>query len=193
MKSIELKGTVRKAVGKKDSKAVRNGESVPCVLYGGKESVFFSVVERDLKPVLFTPDVCLVDLDIDGKAYKAKIQDLQFHPVSDDVLHIDFYEVTEDKIINIELPVITTGNSIGVKEGGKLVVDKRKLKVRGVVKNLPEVITIDITELSIGKALRVSDLKAEGYEFLDAKSIPVVSIKMTRAARGAAADAAKGK
>ena len=193
MKSIELKGTVRKAVGKKDSKAVRNGESVPCILYGGKESVYFSVVVKELKDVIYTPDVCLVDLNIDGKTFKAKIQDLQFHPVSDDVLHIDFYEVTNDKTIEIELPVQAEGNSIGVKEGGKLVLDKRKLKVRGVVKNLPNVIAIDVTELGLGKSFRVSDLTAQGYEFLDAKSIPVISVKMTRAAKGAAAEAAKGK
>ena len=193
MKSIELKGTIRETAGKSSSAKLRNNKSVPCILYGGKELVKFSVVDADLKPVIFTPNVYIVELNIDGKMYKSKIQAMQFHPVTDATLHIDFYEVADDKLIGIELPVKVIGNSIGVKEGGKLVQDLRKLKVRGVVKNLPEEIVVDITELGLGKSMRVGELSAENVEFLDFKNSPVVSVKLTRAARGAAETATPAK
>lgn len=190
MKSIELKGTIREMSGKSSSAKLRNNKSVPCILYGGKELVKFSVSEPDLKPVIFTPHVYIINLNIDGKQYKSIIQALQFHPVTDKTIHIDFYEVSDDKKIVIELPVKVTGNSIGVKEGGKLVQDLRKLKVRGIVNKLPDDITIDITELGLGRSFRVGDLTADNVEFLDFKNSPVVSVKLTRAARGAAETAA---
>ena len=190
MKSIELKGTVREKVGKSNSKKIRIGEGVPCVLYGGKEYAFFSVIEKDLKEILYTPSVYLIDLNIDGKVKKAKIQDLQFHPVTDQVIHIDFYEVDNDKKIVIEIPVRVEGNSIGVKEGGKLIQDRRKLKVKGLVKNIPDEIVIDVTTLALGKSVMVGELVGKNIEFLDLKNNPVVSVKMTRAARGAAEAAA---
>jgi len=192
MKSIELKGTVREKVGKSNSKKIRAGEAVPCVLYGGKEYAFFSVIEKDLKEILYTPNVYLIDLNIDGKKKKAKIQDLQFHPVTDRVLHIDFFEVEATKKIVIEIPVRVEGNSIGVKEGGKLIQDRRKLKVRGLVKDLPDEIVIDVTNLVLGKSTMVGDLVGKHIEFLDLKSSPVVSVKMTRAARGTAETATPG-
>ncbi len=190
MKSIELKGTVREKVGKGNSKQVRANESVPCVLYGGKEYAFFSVIEKDLKEILYTPHVYLIDLNIDGKKIMAKIQDLQFHPVTDKVLHIDFYEVDANKTIVIEIPVRVEGNSIGVKEGGKLIQDRRKLKVRGIVKDLPDEIVLEVSDLGLGKSIMVGDISREKIEFLDLKNNPVVSVKMTRAARGAAEAAA---
>jgi len=190
MKSIELKGTIRESVGKKDSKAIRSNEAVPCVLYGGKDSVYFSVVEKDLKEIIYTPKVYLIALDINGKKHLAKIQDVQYHPVSDAPLHIDFYEVSDDKKIEIQVPVRVEGNSIGVKEGGKLVQDSRKLNIRGLVKNIPDEIVLDITTLGIGKSLRVGDLTHDKVEFLDLKNNPVVSVRLTRAARGEATDAA---
>jgi large subunit ribosomal protein L25 len=186
MKSIELKGTIRESVGKNNSKALRASETVPCVLYGGKESVFFSVVEKDLKEIIYTPNVYLIALDVKGKKFLAKIQAIQYHPVSDKPLHIDFYEVSDDKSIVIEVPVRVEGNSIGVKEGGKLIQDSRKLKVKGIVKNIPDEIVLDVTNLGLGKSLRVGDMKHDKVEFLDLKNNPVVSVKMTRAARGAA-------
>jgi len=190
MKSIELKGTIRESVGKKDSKAIRSNEAVPCVLYGGKDSVYFSVVEKDLKEIIYTPKVYMIALDINGKKHLAKIQDVQYHPVSDAPLHIDFYEVSDDKKIEIQVPVRVEGNSIGVKEGGKLVQDSRKLNIRGLVKNIPDEIVLDITTLGIGKSLRVGDLTHDKVEFLDLKNNPVVSVRLTRAARGEATDAA---
>jgi len=190
MKSIELKGTIRESVGKKDSKAIRSNEAVPCILYGGKDSVYFSVVEKDLKEIIYTPKVYMIALDINGKKHLAKIQDVQYHPVSDAPLHIDFYEVSDDKKIEIQVPVRVEGNSIGVKEGGKLVQDSRKLNIRGLVKNIPDEIVLDITTLGIGKSLRVGDLTHDKVEFLDLKNNPVVSVRLTRAARGEATDAA---
>jgi len=190
MKSIELEGTIRESVGKKNSKVLRTNETVPCILYGGKDSVYFSVVEKDLKGIIYTPKVYLISLDIKGKKHLAKIQDIQYHPVSDAPIHIDFYEVSDDKMIVIEIPVRVEGNSIGVKEGGKLVQDSRKLKVRGIVKNLPDEIVLDVTDLGVGKSLRVGDLTHDKVEFLDLKNEPVVSVKLTRAAKGTEAVAA---
>lgn len=192
MKSIELKGTIRESIGKKHNKALRANGTVPCILYGGKDSVYFSVVEKDLKEIIYTPKVYLVELDINGKKRLAKIHDLQFHPVSDEPIHIDFYEVSDDKKIDIEVPVRVEGNSVGVREGGKLVQDSRKLKVRGLVKNIPDEIVVDITNLGVGKSLRVGELSHDKVEFMDLKNNPVVSVKITRAARGAAEGATEG-
>jgi large subunit ribosomal protein L25 len=186
MKSIELKGNVRTTLGKNSSEKLRNKKHVPCILYGGKELIHFSVEEPDLKPIIYTPHVYLIDLEIDGKKHKAKIHALQFHPVTDKVIHIDFYEVDADKKIIIELPVKIEGNSIGVREGGKLIQDLRKLKVRGLVKNLPDEIVVDISPVAIGKSIRVEDLSLKNIDFLDFKNSPVVSVKLTRAARGTA-------
>jgi large subunit ribosomal protein L25 len=183
MKSIELKGTIREKLGKASSKTIRAAENVPCILYGGKSSVYFSVIEKDLKHILYTPHVYLIDLDVNGQKYRSKIQDIQFHPVSDAVNHIDFYEVSDDKEITIDLPVIVTGNSVGVREGGKLIQDKRKVKVRGLVKNIPDEISVDISEIGIGKSVKVGDLVHKNLEFLDMKHSPVVSVKVTRIAK----------
>lgn len=191
MKSIELKGTIRETIGKNNSKALRANENVPCILYGGKDTVYFSVIEKDLKEIIYTPKVYFIALDINGKKYLSKIQDIQYHPVSDKPLHIDFYEVAEDKKVVMDVPVRIEGNSVGVKEGGKLVQDSRKLKVKGFVKDMPDEITLDVTNLGVGKALRVGDLTHDKVEFLTMKNIPVVSVKITRAARGAAETAGK--
>ena len=190
MKSIDLKGTVREEVGKKNNRTLRAGDNVPCVLYGGKESMFFSVVEKDLKEIIYTPNVYLIALNIEGKKFTAKIQDIQYHPVSDKPLHIDFLEVSADKSIVMEIPVRVEGNSIGVKEGGKLIQDLRKVKVKSLVKNLPDEIVVDITELSLGKSITVGELSKKNVEFLNLVTSPVVSVKLTRAARGAAETAA---
>jgi large subunit ribosomal protein L25 len=185
MKSIELKGTIREKLGKASSKTIRAAENVPCILYGGKSSVYFSVIEKDLKHILYTPHVYLINLNVNGQTHVAKIQDIQFHPVSDAVNHIDFYEVSDDKEIIIDLPVIVTGNSVGVREGGKLIQDKRKVKVKGLVKNIPDEISIDISEIGIGENIKVGDLEHKNLEFLDLKHTPVVSVKVTRIAKAA--------
>jgi large subunit ribosomal protein L25 len=183
MKSIKLTGTIREAVGKNSSKSLRAAEQVPCILYGGKNLVCFSVIEKDLKNIIYTPHVYVLDLDISGQSYTAKIQDIQFHPVTDKVNHIDFYELSDDKKIVIDLPVIVKGNSIGVREGGRLIQDRRKVKVKGLVKHIPDEIVIDVTDLVIGKSVKVSDLSVNNVEFLDMKNTPVVSVKVTRVSR----------
>ncbi len=189
MESIALKATLRKEIGKKSSKAIRAQEAVPCAMYGGKENVNFYVAEGDFRGLIFTPMVRVVNIDIDGKTYNAIIKDLQFHPVTDKLLHADFYEVSDNKPVTVEIPVKLTGSSTGVREGGKLVLEKRKLAVKGLTKDIPAEIEVDVTELGIGKSFRVGDISAKKFEFVADKETPVVSVRTTRAA--AAMEAAK--
>ena len=193
MKVYELKGSLRTELGKKATKATRVGESVPCVLYGGKENVHFTATAADLRKLIYSPDVFVVNLDVDGKACKAIMKDLQFHPVSDKVLHIDFLEVFENKPVVVELPVQLTGLAEGVKAGGKLALEMRKLRVKGLYTNFPEKIVIDVTSLGLGKSIQVGALKFENFDILNAKNAVVTQVKLTRAARGAAAAAASKK
>jgi large subunit ribosomal protein L25 len=190
MKYIDLKGVIRENLGKTGSRKVRKEENVPCILYGENTNVYFSVNEKELKEAVYTPHVYLVNLDIDGKKYEAKIQDIQFHPVTDTPIHLDFLLIDKSKKITVELPVRIQGNSVGVREGGKLTQDLRKLKVKGLVKDLPEEIAIDVTELALGKSLRVGDIHLENIELLNVKTNPVVSVRETRQSRGTDAAAA---
>lgn len=189
MKYIDLKGVVRENLGKTGSRKVRKEENVPCILYGEKTSVYFSVNEKELKEAIYTPNVYLINLDIDGKKYEAKIQDIQFHPVTDVPIHLDFLLIDKAKKVTVELPVRVQGNSVGVREGGKLVQELRKLKVKGLVKDLPEEINIDITNLGLGKSMRVGDLTLKNIELLNIKTNPVVSVRATRQSRGTEAAA----
>lgn len=193
MKVYELKGTVRKELGKKATKADRVGDNVPCVLYGGSENVHFTSTASDLRKLIYSPDVFVVDLTVDGKKCKAIMKSLQFHPVSDKVLHIDFLEVSEDKPVVVELPVQLNGLAEGVKAGGKLALEMRKLRVKGLYINFPEKIDIDVTSLGLGKSIQVGALKFDNMELLNAKNAVVCQVKLTRAARGAAAAAAAKK
>ncbi len=191
MKTFELKGNVRSGLGKKATKADRASDSVPCVLYGSGENVHFSATNSDLRKLIYTPEVYIVNLDVDGKKTKAIMKDLQFHPVSDKVLHIDFLEVSEDKPVVMEIPVKLQGLAEGVKAGGKLALEMRKLKVKGLYKDFPEEIVIDVTSLGLGKSIQVGAVKVDKLELLNAKNAVVTQVKLTRAARGAAAAAAK--
>lgn len=193
MKVFELKGTVRKELGKKATKADRVGDNVPCVLYGGSENVHFTSTASDLRKLIYSPDVFVVDLTVDGKKCKAIMKSLQFHPVSDKVLHIDFLEVSENKPVVVELPVQLNGLAEGVKAGGKLALEMRKLRVKGLYTNFPEKIDIDVTSLGLGKSIQVGALKFDNMELLNAKNAVVCQVKLTRAARGAAAAAAAKK
>lgn len=194
MKTFELKGKVREDLGKKATKAVRVEEAVPCVLYGGEKNTHFTATSSDLRKLIYSPDVFLVNLDIDGKASKAIIKDLQFHPVTDKVLHIDFLEVSEKKPVVVEIPVKLTGLAEGVRAGGKLSLEMRKLKVKGIYTQIPESITVDVTSLGLGKSIQVGAVQAgSGLELLNAKNAVVAQVKLTRAARGAAAAAAAAK
>lgn len=191
MKTFELKGEVRQELGKKATKAVRTEDAVPCVIYGGKENVHFTATQGDLRKLIYSPDVFVVNLTIGKTTTKAIMKDLQFHPVTDKVLHIDFLEVSESKPVTVELPVKLTGLAEGVKEGGKLSLEMRKLKVRGIYTQIPEVITVDVTSLGLGKSIQVGKVQLDGLELLNAKNAVVAQVKLTRAARGAAASAGK--
>jgi len=191
MKSVSVSGLSRTSVGKKDAKAVRNAGFVPCVLYGGKVQKSFQVKYNDLLPLVYTPDVLTVDLSIDGTAYKALMQEIQFHAINDKILHIDFLEMFDDKPVFIGIPVHTTGNSIGVKAGGKLTLNVRKLKVKGLPANLPDSIEIKIDDLDIGKSIRVSEIPVKNIELLDTPNMVVATIKVTRNMVSAATEASK--
>ena len=190
MKTFELKGTVRADLGKKATKATRVAEAVPCVLYGVGENTHFSATASDLRKLIYSPEVFVVALDIEGKKCNAIMKALQFHPVTDKVLHIDFLQVTNEKPVTIELPVKLTGLAEGVKAGGKLALEMRKLKVKALYTDLPENITIDVTSLGLGKTIQVAAVKVDKLEILNAKNAVVAQVKLTRAARGAAAAAA---
>jgi len=191
MKTFDLKGTVRTDLGKKATKADRVAENVPCVLYGVSDNVHFTATKSDLRKLIYTPEVYVVNLNVDGKKSKAIMKALQFHPVSDNVLHIDFLELTETKPVVVELPVKLEGLAEGVKAGGKLSLEMRKLKVKGLYTQIPENIVIDVTELGLGKSIQVAKVSVGKLEILNAKNAVVAQVKLTRAARGAAATAVK--
>ena len=193
MKTFELKGEERTDLGEKTSKAARVGESVPCVLYGGAENVHFTSTASDLRKLIYSPDVFVVELEVAGKKCNAVMKALQFHPVTDNVLHIDFLQVTETKPVVVEIPVKLEGLAEGVKAGGKLALEMRKLRVKGLYTNIPERIVIDVTSLGLGKSIQVGSVSVENLEILNAKNAVVAQVKLTRAARGAAAAAASKK
>jgi large subunit ribosomal protein L25 len=185
MKSKDLKASLRKELGKKSSVKLRKQGLVPCVLYGGSENVHFYADEKSFRDLIYTNQVYIVNLDIDGKIYPATIQEKQFHPVSEHLVHLDFHEVKPGTKIVINLPVEITGNSIGIKAGGKLRQRRRYLKVRGLVENLPDSIIIDITDLDIGKSIQAGDLKFENFEIIEPSYQLVVGVISSRqAAKG---------
>ena len=182
MKSVSISGSPRANVGKTDATALRNAKRVPCVLYGGKEQVHFSVLEADFKDLIYTPHVNTVDLNVEGKKFKAILQEAQFHSVKDNLLHVDFLEVIAGKPVTMSIPVKTTGTSPGVRNGGKLNKKLKTLKVKGLVEKMPDTIDIAIDTLEIGQGVKVGDIKIDGLIFLNAENITVVSVQVTRAA-----------
>ncbi|MFN8257963.1 MAG: 50S ribosomal protein L25/general stress protein Ctc [Bacteroidales bacterium] len=186
MKTFEIKGEIRKATGKLDSQKLRNAEKVPCVLYGGKENLHFSLELKPLKKLVYSPHVYLVDLDLNGKKHSAIIKELQFHAVTDVLTHVDFLEIFEDKPIEMHIPVEVHGLSAGVKAGGKLSIITRKLKVKALPKNMPDTLKVDVTDLGMGKSVKVGDLKYDNIELLNVKNTVIASVKLTRAAKGTA-------
>jgi len=186
MKTLELKGEVRKSIGKIDSKKLRIEEKVPCVLYGGEKNVHFSLELKPLKKLIYTPNVYIVLLDIDGKKHNAILKEIQFHAVTDELNHIDFLEIFEEKPIEMNIPVEVQGLSAGVKAGGKLLVITRKLKAKAFPKYMPDTLIVDVTNLGLGKSIKVGDLKYENLDLLNVKNTVVATVKLTRAAKGAA-------
>lgn len=187
MKKFELKGTIRQDVGKKATKQIRNQGNIPCVLYGGEEPIHFYAPVNEFRNLIYTPHVYIVDLDVNGKNYQALMKELQFHPVSDAVLHIDFVMVHEDKPSIIKIPVVTKGFAKGVQAGGRLKVELRRLKVKALPKDLPDTLTIDVTKIGLGQSIKVRDLKFPNLELLDPSGAVVASVKLTRVAKGLAA------
>lgn len=182
MKSISMSGSLRENVGKKDAKKVRVDGGVPCALYGGKEQILFSIEEKSLRKAIFTPEIYLVNLTIEGKNYNAVVKDVQYHPVSDNIIHVDFLQVLDEKPITLSLPIVIEGSSPGVLKGGKLVKKFRKLKVKGLAKHMPEKIFINISNLEILDAIKVSDMKIDNLQFLDLPNAYIISVASTRAA-----------
>lgn len=183
MKSITIKGSKRESVGKVATKALRNADKVPCVLYGSENPLHFSANELDFSKLVYTPNAHTVVLDIDGnQKINAILQDIQFHPVSDKILHVDFYQLSDDKEVSMDIPVQIEGSSPGVMlEGGVLVISKRKLKVKALPKNLPDFINVDISKLKLGNKISTVDLQSEAYSFLHPDNTVVCKVRTSRA------------
>ncbi|NOQ74678.1 MAG: 50S ribosomal protein L25/general stress protein Ctc [Crocinitomix sp.] len=180
MKEVSLSGSVRTNVGKKDAKAVRVAGNVPCVVYGAGTQTHFSVKHVDMEKLIYTPNVHIINVDVDGKTVKTIIQDIQFHPVTDKVVHVDFIELQDDKKIKVNIPVNLFGRSPGVLNGGKLQQIFRRLKVYALPGDLPDSIEVDISPLKIGMAIRVSDVNNDKLNILNAENSVICSVKMSR-------------
>ncbi|TAH40968.1 MAG: 50S ribosomal protein L25/general stress protein Ctc [Bacteroidetes bacterium] len=180
MKSITINGTKRAAQSKQETKKLRAEGMVPCVLYGGKEQFHFSTPAMALKGLVYTPEVYTVELNIDGTTHKAVMKDIQFHAVTDKILHIDFLQLDENKKVVMEVPVKVTGNAPGVRAGGALINKLRRLKISALPKHLPDQIEIKIDAMEIGDDVRVRDMKINGVDFLDSPSNVITAVKTTR-------------
>jgi len=192
MKSITIKGSERESVGKAATRTARNAGMVPCVLYGGDQPVHFTAEEMAFKNLVYTPNVHTVVIDLDGgRTFDAILQDIQFHPVSDKILHIDFYQLQNDKEITMEVPVKVTGTSPGVLGGGVLRLNQRKLKVRALPANLPDFVEANISDMEMGSKLYVTKLQADNYKLLNPENTVVAQVRISRAAMKAAQEAAK--
>ena len=200
MKSIEIKGSSRAETGKKATRELRKQGAVPCVVYGMQKdenglpvASHFSVPVEGLRNLIYTPHIYIVDLNIDGKVINAIMKEIQFHPVTDAVLHVDFLQINEENPIVIDVPVQLEGLAEGVKAGGKLALQVRKLKVKANYKDIPERLVINVAHLGLGKTIQVGELNFPGLELLNSKNVVVCAVKLTRAARGAQAAAAAAK
>lgn len=184
MKTFSLSGTLRSDLGKKGTNAVRNAGNIPAVLYGGEQNTNFQVVAGDVRKLIYTPEIFVVDLTINGKTTKAILKDLQLHPVTDKILHIDFLEVFENKPVQINVPVRLEGLAEGVKAGGKLQQNSRNLKVKALINDVPEKLIVNVEALTLGKTIQVGELSFPNLELLTSKSAIVATVKATRAAKG---------
>lgn len=194
METIKIKGIARKIGNKQDLKQLRRNEEVPCIIYGQNvENVNFSVNAKELRAITHTPKSYIIEVEVDGKTYKCVYHQAQFHPVTDETIHVDFLAVSEAKPVVIDVPLRIFGNSEGVKQGGKLMITSRKLKVSAPLDKLPDDLPVDITTLQLGKTIVAGDLSFDGVQILSPKSTIICAVKMTRAALGAAAAAAAAK
>ena len=180
MKTLAISAKVRNGTGKTDSKALRNQGNVPCVLYGGEKQVCFYAHENDFRNLVYTPDVFIVELDIEGEKYRAVMQDLQFHPVTEKLLHLDFLEIFDDKEVTVTIPVHLKGNAVGIRDGGILSFRRRKIITRAIPGNLPDYIEINIADVEIGQSIFIKDLRDEKYTFLAPDNAVVVGVRVAR-------------
>ncbi len=188
MKSITINGSQRESVGKKATKALRDAGKVPCVVYGGEAPIHFSADELAFSKLVYTPDVHTVVIELDGEKVDAILQDIQFHPVTDRILHIDFYQISDEKEVMLEIPVRITGNSKGVRNGGTLRIVSRKLRVKAIPANLPDIIEVDITEMKIGDKLYVTAAASEKYTILHSDNEVICQVRTSRTAVADEAD-----
>lgn len=182
MKSITIKGSKRESVGKKATKALRNAGMVPCVVYGGDEPINFSAAEIAFKDLVYTPNAHTVVIDLGDDKVKAILQDIQFHPVSDRILHIDFYQIFDDKEVTMEIPVRTVGNSRGVRSGGVLRIVTRKLRIKALPENLPDFIEADITEMRIGNKMYIGAVESDKYKIMHPDNTVICQVRTSRSA-----------
>jgi len=180
MKSISITGHLREGKGKAIAGRMRAEGYIPCELYGKSGNVHFQVFVNDFKQLVYSPDVNIIDLEIDGKHYNALKKEVQFHPVSDEILHVDFHEFDDDKQVKLELPIKFVGVASGVREGGKLVKKLRTLKVKGFPKDMPDAIEVEISSLGLGKSIKVKDVSAGKLEIMNALSIPIATVDVPR-------------
>jgi large subunit ribosomal protein L25 len=180
MKSITINGSKRESVGKKATKALRNAGEVPCVIYGGENIVHFAASEVSFNKLIYTPDVHTVVVDIEGKKTTAVLQDIQFHPATDNILHIDFYEFHEEQEITMEIPVHSEGSPKGVKNGGVLRFNLRRMMVRGLAKNLPDFILADVTPLKIGQKMYVTSVANKDYKIMHPDNTVICQVRTSR-------------
>ncbi len=183
MKTIEIIGSVRKELGKKSSKELRKANNVPCVIYGGKENIHFYTHENNFKNLVYTPDAHLVNLKLEDKEYSLVLKEIQFHPVTDRIIHVDFTEVDANKPVTIGIPIKVSGTSVGVLAGGKLRIRRRSLLVKGFPNDIPEFLPIDITEVKIHQSIKISDLSFDKIELLDPKRAMILTVATSRVAQ----------
>jgi large subunit ribosomal protein L25 len=191
MNTIAISGSRRENVGKRDAKELRYEGKIPAVLYGGKEQLHFSVLATDLKDLIYTPDVNFVDIDVEGVKAQAIVQDVQVHPLTEKLLHIDFLQLDDKKPIVMQVPVKLTGTSPGVKTGGKLIQKLRRLGVKGFPKDIPQYVEVSLESLEVGKSVRVGDLKFDKLSIVNSAEDTIVSVTMSRALKQAEQEAGK--
>ena len=186
MKTFDLKGLLRKELGKKATKQVRKQEKIPCVLYGNGEPVHFEANEKEYGQLIFTPSTFQINLDIEGTIHPAIMKAIQFHPVTDRVLHIDFLRIADGKPVGVSIPVRLEGFAKGVQQGGKLKLEMRRVTVSGMIQSIPDELLINVTNIEVGQSIKVRDLSYPEFEILDPKNAVIASVKTTRVAKGAA-------
>ncbi len=184
MKTIQISVEKRTELGKKSTRDLRKADHVPCVMYGGGEVLHFHAHENDFRHIVYTPTAFVVELNLGGEVHKAVMQELQFHPVTDKLYHIDFVEVFDDKPVTVELPITLIGAAIGIKNGGKARQRRRVLKVRGLIANLPDVLEIDITDIDIGEVIKIGDLTYDNLEILDPSRSMIFAVVSSRISKG---------